>query len=239
MSDLRFVQISDIHYGHPGREGKPVEWFRGLRGALAAVQRTKPDLVIVTGDLTENAKAEHFRGVVNELNCAGVPWFATPGNHDVGDHPTPELLEQWRSIFGPTVRTVRHGPAALFTFNSMLQGDALQSEIAELRRELIEHADAGARAVFTHRPLFLETPNDPDSYWIVAGEHRFALLDLLAEHKVGAVITGHLHRNLTRHHQGVLHQTSGSVSFQLTDDPLGVRLWTAGPAGFSHNYEAI
>ena len=57
--------------------------------------------------------------------------------------------------------------------------------------------DAGGRRIawFTHRPLFIDSPDEGDTgYWSVNPEQRRHLLDLMQRHHVQFVATGHLHR---------------------------------------------
>ena len=50
-------------------------------------------------------------------------------------------------------------------------------------------------AWFTHRPLFIDAPDEPDTgYWSVKPAQRGPLLDLVRAHDVALVATGHLHR---------------------------------------------
>jgi hypothetical protein len=58
-------------------------------------------------------------------------------------------------------------------------------------------AEAGARKIawFTHRPLFIDSPDEGDTgYWSVKPEPRNALLDLISRYSVQVVASGHLHR---------------------------------------------
>ena len=59
------------------------------------------------------------------------------------------------------------------------------------------HASADGRRIawFTHRPLFLDAPDEPDTgYWSVKPAQRAPLLDLIRSHDVAIVASGHLHR---------------------------------------------
>src|SRR5436853_321302 len=74
--------------------------------------------------------------------------------------------------------------------------------IAAHKPDLIIHTgdvtvDAADRRIawFTHRPLFIDTPDEGDTgYWSVKPRERRALLDLAQRHHVEIIATGHLHR---------------------------------------------
>jgi 3',5'-cyclic AMP phosphodiesterase CpdA len=71
----RIAHLSDLHMGTEAA---------GLPEALAeAIARLRPDLVVVSGDLTQRARAGQFRGARALLDRFGAPWLAVPGNHDV------------------------------------------------------------------------------------------------------------------------------------------------------------
>ena len=65
---------------------------------MAFVERQRPDLVVVSGDLTQRAKPEQFRqarAFVDRIEALGVPTLTVPGNHDV------PLYRVWERIFNP------------------------------------------------------------------------------------------------------------------------------------------
>lgn len=72
------VQISDIHFGadHP-------QAVKALRHDLLA---TPYDLLIVSGDLTQRARASQFRAATEFLADLPGPQLCVPGNHDVPLH---------------------------------------------------------------------------------------------------------------------------------------------------------
>ena len=49
----------------------------------ALVRERRPDLVVVSGDLTQRARAGQFRQARRFLEGLGSPFLAVPGNHDV------------------------------------------------------------------------------------------------------------------------------------------------------------
>lgn len=49
----------------------------------ALVAERRPDLVVVSGDLTQRARREQFRQARRFLRGLGLPFLAVPGNHDV------------------------------------------------------------------------------------------------------------------------------------------------------------
>jgi len=74
---LRILHISDLHFGPP---------FRPAVGEalLDTAVRLNPDVIVVSGDLTQRAKPEQFAAAVEYLTRLPVaPRLIIPGNHDV------------------------------------------------------------------------------------------------------------------------------------------------------------
>src|SRR5512136_2930275 len=69
------VHLSDLHFG---RVYQPT-----LQPLILAVSEMKPDLVAVSGDLTQRARVEQFKAARSFLNALPVPQIIVPGNHDV------------------------------------------------------------------------------------------------------------------------------------------------------------
>ncbi len=75
LRGLRLLQISDLHVGMPLlREA----W---LQKVVDRLQTAKPDLVVVTGDLTD-APFEEASPLLNPLGQIKVPKFYVTGNHE-------------------------------------------------------------------------------------------------------------------------------------------------------------
>ena len=196
----RVLQISDTHLSR----GKP-QFADNWAPLRDWVREQRPDLVIHTGDLTVDGADQEsdMRDGAELMRTLGVPFVAVPGNHDVGEggnvhQPVnDERLARWRRHFGPDwwLRDVEAW--RLVGLDSMLFGSGHPDEARQMDwlRETL--ADAGPRriALFTHRPIFIDEPDEGDrGYWSVKPAQRAALLDLLRRHDVAIVATGHLHK---------------------------------------------
>jgi 3',5'-cyclic AMP phosphodiesterase CpdA len=72
----RLAHISDVHFG---REDADL-----VEGLLLALAEARPDVIVVSGDLTQRARKGQFRkarAFLHEL--PKVPQLVVPGNHDV------------------------------------------------------------------------------------------------------------------------------------------------------------
>ena len=195
----RVIQISDTHLSPTKRH------FADNWAPMATwIVEQKPDLVIHTGDITvdaadEEADAAHCAVLIKAL---GVPVLAVPGNHDVGEvgnlhQPVNnDRLARFRQYFGADhwVRDVEGW--RLIGLNSMIFGGGRDDERqTEWLQDVMAGAGGRKIAWFTHRPLFIDSPDEGDTgYWSVKPDLRRALFDLIHRHSVQIVATGHVHR---------------------------------------------
>lgn len=72
----RIIHLSDIHYGPPFQYAlEPT--------ILKEIKALTPDLVVLSGDLTQRAKKRQFQQAQAFLDRLPKPYLVIPGNHDV------------------------------------------------------------------------------------------------------------------------------------------------------------
>ena len=87
-----------------------------------------------------------------------------------------------------------------------------------------------------HHPLFLNDPNEGDSYQVIPLERRAKIIDLITDYDVDVVFTGHLHKN-NYQKVGITELVStGPVGFPLGDDPSGIRHVKVTENSLTHKY---
>ena len=69
------VHLSDLHFGKVD-----ATLLAPLR---ALVERLEPDVVVVSGDLTQRARSAQFQQARHFLDSLPGPQIVVPGNHDV------------------------------------------------------------------------------------------------------------------------------------------------------------
>src|SRR6266851_7829192 len=69
------VHLSDLHFGHVDAQI--------IDPLIKAVSEIRPDLVAVSGDLTQRARSWQFREARAFLDRLPRPQIVVPGNHDV------------------------------------------------------------------------------------------------------------------------------------------------------------
>lgn len=214
------AHLSDLHFGRT--DAKVVE---ALLGDLA---RQRPDLVIISGDLTQRARSSQFAEAQAFLDRLPAPVLVVPGNHDLAP-----LYRPLSRLFRPRAKFRRHFPGhaewpvwndphlvaiGLDSTRPMrLTSGKLRSAHLKQVDEILANAPATAcKVAFLHHPPATA----------LAG-HPFAAL---AERGIDLVLTGHVHRahieliTDARHRTCVLVQASTACSTRLREDANGYGL---------------
>ena len=71
----QLVHLSDIHFGSTDDAM--------IQPLIAVVSHFKPDVVAVSGDLTQRARTGEFKKARAFLGALPSPQIVVPGNHDV------------------------------------------------------------------------------------------------------------------------------------------------------------
>jgi predicted phosphohydrolase len=69
------AHLSDPHFGRIDRAT--------VQALIATVTEARPDIVVVSGDLTQRAKGSEFQEARQFLEALPSPQIVVPGNHDV------------------------------------------------------------------------------------------------------------------------------------------------------------
>ncbi|WP_043487756.1 phosphodiesterase [Halomonas halodenitrificans] len=183
----RLVQISDCHlYADPdarGRRGVPLRQFEAV---VEAVNRECPDLVLVTGDISNDDSAASYALAGRTLDTLDAPWEWLPGNHDV--------LEPMAAV-RPLATELTLGAWRLLLLDTHVPG----KPHGELGDEALE-ALAGRLAADASRPVLIAMHHPPlavGSTWLDAiGLRRAeAFWRTLAPYsRARAILCGHIHQ---------------------------------------------
>ena len=83
LNTLRVIQVSDCHLpADSGADYRGQSADRNLASLLPALRRQQPDLLLLTGDVSEDGSAASYGRAAAMLDSIGAPVLALPGNHD-------------------------------------------------------------------------------------------------------------------------------------------------------------
>jgi 3',5'-cyclic AMP phosphodiesterase CpdA len=225
----RIIALSDIHLS-------PIHGFFWENWCIARdfADHFNADAVIVNGDLCINGpdSDDEMAFAARALRGLRSPVLTVPGNHDVGDEPPGQdahqlvdaaRLARWHRFIGTDRWTFEAGVWRLIGVNAQLFGSGLPEEAEQdnwLDTQLANRGGAPA-ALITHKPLFLESPDEQDSSVACTGPiPRASLLPRLRNGGIRLVVSGHLHQFRDRTIDGIRHLWLPAVAF-VTSHPLG------------------
>jgi predicted phosphodiesterase len=234
---FRVIQLSDLHIGlktHPEGEAH-------TRQAIAIVNQLKPDLVIVSGDLSENYP-EARQEAHDLLEGLQVPYRVVPGNHDVHD----DDMSAHKAMWGADYYSFEAGGFRFIGLNSQLMGNydnfespqptpnrgkaARQSEEMFEWLALLPVSDKPT-FVFQHIPITTEDAPDNKPYWGVHDPYRKQEIDQLKRLHVREMFTAHWHNPHTKKVEGIKVHIAPAVNYGIRTDQIGIMQYTIDPSG--------
>lgn len=217
---MLIAQITDVHIGFDPENDDELnqQRFNAVLKALADGPNT-PDLLLLTGDLTDHGDARSYRRLKAALADCAYPCLPMVGNHDVREHFHAVFpgyddgygfiqyvhdIGDMRLIIIDTLEDGRHG------------GAFCAQRAAWLAARLAEAPDRPTYIAMHHPPMEcgIEWMNtDADEPWV----QNFSAV--IAGHaQVRGLICGHLHRSVTAAWQGKTVAICSSSAPQVTAD---------------------
>jgi 3',5'-cyclic AMP phosphodiesterase CpdA len=190
------VHLSDLHFG---RTDPAI-----LTPVISFIRDLKPDVIAISGDLTQRARTAEFTAAREFLNAVPFPKITVPGNHDLPLHnPISRFfrrLNHYRRYISEDLQPVYIDPeiviAGMNTARALTWkgGRINRRQLAKLRATFQAIAGNPTRIVVTHHPFDL--PAGAEGH--VVGRSRLAI-KTLAECRVDLLLAGHFHIADTGH----------------------------------------
>jgi 3',5'-cyclic AMP phosphodiesterase CpdA len=236
---MLIAQLSDSHIRPPGTLfADVVDTQAMLRTAINAVLafKPRPDVVLLTGDLTNDGEPEAYAAMVPELARLPMPVYAIPGNHD--DRTAMLALDGIVELgAGSPFRQYAAdlGSLRLIALDSLVPGKAHGALCAErlawLEMELESSGD---------RPVLMMVHHPPAEIGIdfmdrIGLQSTAALESLLQRHgkRIQRIVCGHIHRPIFYRWLGIPVSVAPGVAHQVVLDlDGGDAAFTLEPPGF-------
>lgn len=197
-----FIQISDPQFGMIENNKGFSNESSIVERSIVAINRLKPDFVVVTGDMVNDPNNVEQLKEWKRLSATidpGIKVFVVPGNHDVGNDATPEMVEKYKSEYGYDRFSFSHKGVCFIGYNSpIIKADRKEAEEEQLNwlQQELQNCEKGQRKIlFAHHPFYLQNPDEEDKYENIPIEKRKKYIQLLDKFNVRNLFTGHLHKN--------------------------------------------
>lgn len=225
---MLIAQISDCHLpADPSQKYRGINPHKNLKKLMRKVKALKPDLLLATGDLSEDGSRKSYRLLKQYLNLPGTPVLALPGNHDDAEM----LAEAFPGSPIETISVSDHDSWQIIRLNSCLpgkpEGRINKRTLVDLERLLDEGSQRLRLITVHHQPIFVGSPWI-DKYPLLDPEPLLQLIDHYPDIK--AVVWGHIHRSFERQRNGTAMLGGPSSAINSLADAQKFTEDATGPA---------
>ncbi len=185
------LQISDPHFG---TEQPPV-----VEALVALTRQQRPDLLVLSGDITQRARPAQFRAAGTFVDRLGLPVLAIPGNHDI---PLFDVWARWRDPYAHYSAAFGTNLEPVYTSSDLMvvcvnttrawrhkQGDVSERQIDRVASAFAGAAAAQLRVVVVHQPVAVTRAEDVPN--LLRGHAR--AVQRWSAAGVDLVLGGHIH----------------------------------------------
>ena len=246
-SDPYFIiQLTDPQFGmNDGDKGFAYETAL-YEKAVKAINRLKPDFVVITGDLVNNREnrdqVAEFKRISSQI-IKEIPVWYLPGNHDIGQAPEQKDIDMFVADYGHDRFAFNHKGSTFVGLNSQLiksdNPEAEEIQLTWLKDALVKAPVTGHIIIFSHYPFFVKLALEPETYSNIAHAKRKKYLSLLSDYHADAIFAGHLHNNSRGTYDGIDMITTSAVGKPLADAPSGLRIIKMYPDRVESTYYSL
>lgn len=232
----RIAHLSDIHFGanDPNIVAATIEWLK----------EKQPDLVIISGDLTQRAREGQFKDAADYLLALrknGLRLLIIPGNHDI---PLYDVIRRFASplgrykryIAGDLCPWVETDEVAVLGINTARSLTIKDGRINEEQMQLIRQRFKGVapnktRILVTHHPLFALPIGQGNELSEAVGRHKDALR-AIADAGIHVTLAGHFHRTYAEAASKMVAEVGSTLVIQA-GTATSIRLRNQEPQSFN------
>ncbi|XP_072275088.1 serine/threonine-protein phosphatase CPPED1 isoform X2 [Pyxicephalus adspersus] len=235
------------------------EWEDEIRLTEEAVEAInkldpKPKFFVLCGDLVHSMPGTEWKQAQErDLKCAllktnqDIPLVFVSGNHDIGNAPTSETVQDFSNNWGDDYFSFWVGGVFFLVLNSQLFFDA--SKCPQLKKNqdkwladqlsVAQQQQCKRVIIFQHIPLFLQKPDEENNYFNLERSVRQELLQMFHKAGVKAVFSGHYHRNAGGTYKDLDMVVTSAIGCQIGEDEHGLRVVVVTEKQIVHRYYSL
>lgn len=181
----------------------------------------RPDCLVVSGDLGEDATADEYAHVGEALATLDLPIIAVPGNHD----QRAPLVAAMPRLFTPTTdgflcHRTELGGVTFVALDTLVEGSghgALCDRRLSWLNDALAHTNGRPTVLVLHHPPITTGMTSMDAIGLTDGKAEFAKI-LQAHRGVELILCGHVHRAIQGTFEGIPVRIGPSSSHQIACD---------------------
>ncbi|MCM2972888.1 MULTISPECIES: phosphodiesterase [Larsenimonas] len=204
---MRLLQLTDCHLSADPRALYRLGFATTqLERVIEEARAARPDVVLVTGDISNDDSPASYQQAVSLLSRFACPWFWLPGNHD-----NLQVMREARSL----IEEVDLGPWRALLLDTHVSGE-VAGELGEAQIDALERkleADDRPTLIAMHHP-----PISVNSEWMdqIRLRDEAAFWHILSTNpQVRLVLAGHVHHAFHGSVQGIDVLTTPATSDQF------------------------
>jgi 3',5'-cyclic AMP phosphodiesterase CpdA len=193
----KIVHLSDLHFGRVD--------YSVVGPLIETIKELEPDVVVVSGDLTQRARSHEFKEAREFLDKLPSPQIIVPGNHDVPMYNVLarflQPLDKYRRYITDDLKPFHADEElAILGINTarsltIKDGRVNEEQIEGIRQRLCHFAEEVTKIIVTHHPFDLPEGHDEDE---LVNRAEMAM-EALAKCGADVLLAGHLHISHTGH----------------------------------------
>lgn len=267
--DFSFIQAADCQFGmdwvyardwgYDRPDYDTSDWSREIKWSKTMVNMINsmspaPRFVIICGDMLDawpgksdtsrRVRTEQYKDFVDVFSSLTVPLVCVCGNHDVGNTPTQQTLQRYRSEFGDDWFSFECDGMFCIVLNSQYYKDCsrVPEQAEEQERWLDEQlkvAESGNykySVVFQHIPWFFKSPEEAHVRKTLPDKFRSEMLEKFHRAGVSKIFCGHFHLNGGGWYKDMELVVTSSSGVQLGGDKPGFRKVFVRETEITHQY---
>lgn len=227
----KIVHLSDLHFGKV--DTKRIDPLKNIVTSL------NPDMVVISGDLTQRAKDHEFIEAKQFIDDLNRPAFVVPGNHDI------PLYNIFRRLFTPHKKYTEHicsdlspcyidNEIALIGINTtrnttITSGRINKEQLRNIEEQIKDVSKHVLKIVVCHHPFDIPTKQTHHRHTHkVIGRSKMGMRHL-AKLGVDIFLSGHLHlhhvgdttsRYNIENYSGLLVHAGTAISVRSRGEPV-------------------